>query len=149
MTNTLTKARYQGRTYKATLTTGHEVIITVEAGHLPEQGGGEIARLNRIAVERFGFAVAAAEIVEPTAANEDRGSGRCWAVELKRPMTCVEYGWDGQPLCYGDYETDYERVTLNCPGMILTYMGQLAPGWDVTDFCESGAQAEDLDPCPF
>jgi hypothetical protein len=147
MTNTLTKARYQGRTYLATLaTTGRKVVITVEAGYTAT--GGEISRLQDIALERYGFEVVVAEIVTPTPA-EDRNTPRWWSVEMNRPMTRVEYAWDGSPMCFGDYETDYERVVLACPGLIPAYMGQLAPGWDITDFCESSAQAEDLEPCPF
>lgn len=153
MTTTLTKP-YQGRTYQATLApTGRKVAITVEAGYLPS-GGGEIARMSRIAVERFGFSVAAAEIVEPTA--DDRGTGRVnrwWAVELKREFTCVEYAWDGQPTCYGDWEQDYLLVEAPCA--VWAYSDSavekaMADGWQVTGISPSDGPAPWMgEPCPF
>ena len=148
MTATATKTKpYQGRTYLATLaTTGRKVIITVEAGYTRD--GGEISRLQDIAMERYGLSVAGAEIVEPTPAA-DRAMPRWWSIEMKRPMTRVEYEWDGSPMYFGDYEEEDDLLVLACPGLIPAYVAELAPEWEVVNFSKSQPPAPDLFPCPF
>jgi hypothetical protein len=152
MNNTLTKP-YQGRTYLATLAvTGRKVAITVDAGYLPS-GGGEIARMSRIAVERFGFSVQSCEIVEPT--EGDRGSGRVnrwWAVEVARKFT-REYWDNGVPEYYTDWEQDY--ILIEAPCAVWAYSDSavekaMADGWQVTGICPSDGPAPLwAEPCPF
>jgi hypothetical protein len=134
-TNTLTKP-YQGRTYLATLAvTGRKVIITVEAGYTRD--GGEIARLQALAEERYGFEVAGAEIVDPAPVEEDRGTGRWWAVELATVSSVADLMPDGE-YQYGQLlEQDRDFVFSPCPGMILATMADRAPGWHVTEFAPS------------
>lgn len=138
--NTLTKP-YQGRTYRVTLSNGHEAVITVEAGYTPGLGG-EIARLHQVAEARWGLGVESAEIFAPTGAVVSRGAGRWWAVELKTLTETADIMSDGSYDFYQLEETDHDLVQLDCPGQIPVIAERRYPGWVVTDFAPSNGPIE-------
>ena len=132
--NTVTKP-YQGRTYLATLTTGRQVVITVEAGYA-DGGGGEIARLQSLAQERYGFPVAGCNIFDPltTSAPEDRGTERWWSVAMRTLTPVADVLPDGSYDCYGMEEYYPDIVRAECPGLIPVVMEKRAPSWNCAEF---------------
>lgn len=110
---TLTKPRYEGRTYLATLATGRNLAITVQQGYIPAGGGGEIARLQNVSMARHGLAVSGYKIVDLAPSPPIAPKLRFWVVELCREFTRRDY-INGIPDCYADYEHDYAIVEAHC-----------------------------------
>lgn len=145
---TLTKP-YQGRTYRVTLSNGHEAVITVPQGYGPD--GGEVARLHETALTRYGFTVAGCLM---PVLNDNRDVGRVnrwWAVEMCRPFTRVDYFPDGTPDCYEDYEHEYILVEAQCFAGVYqaaSVKQAMAQGWKVSAIELRSAPRTD-EPSPF
>ena len=132
---TLTRPRYEGRTYLATLAiTGRKVAITVQQGYIPAGGGGEIARLQDVSMARHGLAVAGYKIVDLAPSPPIAPKVRYWVVELCREFTRCDY-IDGIPDCYSDHERDYVIVKTHCFAGIYeseAVKKAVADGWEVS-----------------
>jgi hypothetical protein len=134
--NTLTRPRYGGRTYLATLAiTGRKVAITVQQGYIPAGGGGEIARLQDVSMARHGLAVAGCKIVELEPSPPVAPKLRYWVVELCRKFEEGTLLPDGSYDCYADYEHDYVIVEAHCFAGVYeseSVKKAINQGWEVS-----------------
>jgi hypothetical protein len=121
---TLTKP-YQGRTYKATLANGKQVVLTVAAGP------SEIERLQALAVRRYGYE--AVGLMNPIL-RRTAPESRWWDVELTTYTEVVEEIEIGYWDCYSEIDQQLIHIESTCPAMIPWRAAQIAPGWEVTDF---------------